>query len=881
MNVMLSADPVSVASRHVPGRLVLTPNPRAAATPGVKSLSLLDLARAQLERAHVVVLDPLRLPRLLREVARDLGWADPAGAARRLGPITAEILRAGLDPAALAAFPDARVQRVAAFVQAHVARLRAMGTHDPAEILQRAARLPLERQKVLVTGYPRLGADEEAFVRAIAAPGSVLLLPGGDPALHADNEALAARLEPAGWTVEHDGTAPTRAPHLMAWHLPDPEAEVRAVLAKVRELLDAGIPARDVVLVARDDAAIGPLVLAVAHEYDVPVNASYQVPVASTRTGHWLAGLAEVVEQGLPFEATFRLLAHPLARALDGPKRLEARKHHPAGGAAWGALGVPVAVFDGPDDATGPDWLAWLERVLETFTIPDRVRRWPAEAIALARFREALEVLVDGSAPPLPRAAFLEDFREALERVLTPAHPGREGVALHTPLALYGARVPHVFVLGAHEDAFPARLQDDPVLDFTIRKRLAAAGLGLETAPMAARRERLSVEALLDVATTSLTLTAPRSQGGKACLPGPVFGWLGLVPVEPPPVVVSAQEARRRRILSAPDPAMPEDAALAGARVALEVERRREAPGSHAVPDPHDGGSGRPVDWTQRTFSASQLSTLGQCAFRWFTERVLHIKEPEEAIDGAEPQVRGLLYHKTLELAVQAATDPSGPAANRPPDPDGAAIHLRETVLDVLDACFLQAEQAIEPELGYALSSLSGWAVKRQEHLEVLRRAVRHEGFLDAGFQELVTEAVFQGVWRGFPVRGMVDRLDVHADRLVVLDYKAGSATYGKVQDAGRRNTIDLQLPIYVETAAAAIRPGFEAHDAAYFTLARPKRIPSKIDDEALEVLVERLQGHLEAGHFPVAPDLKRESCRYCDHAIVCRAGARLGRKED
>jgi hypothetical protein len=56
--------------------------------------------------------------------------------------------------------------------------------------------------------------------------------------LHADNEALAARLVAVGWTVERDMAGPTRAPHLAAWHLPDPEAEV---------------------LVARDDAAIGPL----------------------------------------------------------------------------------------------------------------------------------------------------------------------------------------------------------------------------------------------------------------------------------------------------------------------------------------------------------------------------------------------------------------------------------------------------------------------------------------------------------------------------------------------------------------------------------------------------------------------------------------------
>lgn len=723
--------------------------------------------------------------------------------------------------------------------------------------------MAMQRQRVLVTGYPRLGRDEEAFLVALAAPGSALILPGDGHDANLEDASLAARFEQIGWSVERAGLGiPQRPATIRGWQFADQEAEVRGVLAHVKELLLAGTSSTEVAIAARDDAAHGPLVLAIAAEHGVPVHAEYQIPLTETRFGHWLGLLTEVLESDLPFEPTFRLLGHPLCRALNGEKRIEARASHPHGQAEWAALGAPTEKLIWPEQASGSEWAQQLRDVLKRLGVPRRARRWASETIAVGRFQRALDLIADRDSQPRSRTTFLQEVREALSILTTPAHPARGGVGLHTPLALFGARVKHLFVLGTAEDELPARLKDDPVLDFIVRKRLAATGFPLETATEAARRERLTFDSLLGVASESLTFSCSRIQAGKTRLPSPAYGWLG-IPIEAPEVpVASPEEGRRIKILGA---MMDEDPVLARASLALAVERRREAPGSLSVPDPHDGGSGLPVDWQRRTFSASQLSSLGQCAFKWYAQKILRLKEPEEAIDGAEPQVRGLLYHKTLELACRAAI---------------GSADLRQEVLDRLEASIREAEAVLVQELGYSLADLPSWDAKREDHLAVLRRAVLHEGFLDAGAEVVSTEGNFEGEWRGFQVQGQVDRIDRLEGELVILDYKAGSAIYGKAQDASRKNTIDLQLPIYVETAAPALHPGATVREASYYTLSKPKRHRAEIDETALDQLLSRLQAHLNEGHFPVAPDLKRAACQFCEHELVCRAGARLGRKE-
>src|SRR5690606_3763771 len=68
------------------------------------------------------------------------------------------------------------------------------------ELLWRAAAAEPARETVLVSGYSRLGEGEVAFLDALAAPGSAVVLPRG----FASSRAAAAQLASRGWTVKED-----------------------------------------------------------------------------------------------------------------------------------------------------------------------------------------------------------------------------------------------------------------------------------------------------------------------------------------------------------------------------------------------------------------------------------------------------------------------------------------------------------------------------------------------------------------------------------------------------------------------------------------------------------------------------------------------------
>src|SRR5262249_21286769 len=138
------------------------------------------------------------------------------------------------------------------------------------------------------------------------------------------------------------------------------------------------------------------------------------------------------------------------------------------------------------------------------------------------------------------------------------------------------------------------------------------------------------------------------------------------------------------------------------------VESRRE---SNLPPDEYDGRIG--VTITRQTWSASSLSRIGSCPFKWFAHDVLKLSERKEAETDLPPDMRGRLMHKTLELAVRRA---------------GQAGDPRSIVLDVLEEEFGKAE-AGEP----AISNIANWELRRGEQIEIMRTAIASEHFLTEG----------------------------------------------------------------------------------------------------------------------------------------------------
>ena len=183
-----------------------------------------------------------------------------------------------------------------------------------------------------------------------------------------------------------------------------------------------------------------------------------------------------------------------------------------------------------------------------------------------------------------------------------------------------------------------------------------------------------------------------------------------------------------------------------------------------------------------------ELTTIGQCSFKWFLGKVLYLSVPEEADLDIPATTKGSLYHKTLELAVRKAM---------------ATDDVRSSVLENLDAAFSEAESSDD----YSITKVANWTLQRHEYLDTLRKAVASSSFIADGTKVLAIELEFETVWMDLPIRGKIDRIDESPEGLTAIDYKTGSYT-AKVKDEEGHLKIDLQIPVYSEAALPHLYPG-------------------------------------------------------------------------
>jgi len=148
---------------------------------------------------------------------------------------------------------------------------------------------------------------------------------------------------------------------------------MRGTLAQVKALLNTGTPARDIAIIARDEVAYGPQLIDIAWEYGVPLRALYDTPLLSTRLGAWLKLLIEVIDTGWPFEATAKLLSHPLCSNPDKNFWATVRVQHPVGFQKWQKIARELLQIDLSllkkihQLARRDSWVEWWQGVFKTF----------------------------------------------------------------------------------------------------------------------------------------------------------------------------------------------------------------------------------------------------------------------------------------------------------------------------------------------------------------------------------------------------------------------------------------------------------------------------------------------------------------------------------
>jgi ATP-dependent helicase/DNAse subunit B len=820
----------------------------------ISHYSLETLTQNIVRRRGINIASALLSRRLLQNAVKEvIPTKDVEGTAKAFLATIKELFRCGIDLKVLQQNPDSKIQQLGNLAIAYQAQLRSRNRLDSAELYWQGSINIAYQKPYLFYGYFTPAKDELAVINAIAGQDSILVLPTSE--LYPQNQQAIEWLQSQGWEMRI-GEAKSRStltessninrqlqtcfqqtaslPKQVSLNIfPNLEEEVRGVLTQVKVLLTQGVEAKDIVLITREEQLYGETLMDVAWEYSLPLQVAYEIPLEQTRMGAWLKLLLEVIREQFPFEATAKLLSHPLAKYMSADIWSTARQNRSQGWLAWQELGVDLSLLNFEQDSYRRDvWLQRLQTILIDWDILEKGKGWAREIVAYYRIQEALRELNKPEAQILSKQAFVAEISEILALLTIPAQPGIGGIELHNPTSLLGTSYAYVFVLGSGEGIFPKAIADNPILDFYSRKQLVQQGLEIETAVDLAQRETFYFYCLLDIPTHQITFSYPELIERQTILPSPYLRQLDILEPE-----ISCY-LQLPKIIKA-----------------WQVETQRE---SAAAPNEYDGVIGIEIEPQTKIFSASQLTQLGQCPFKWFSARLLKLKELTEAESDLSAAVRGNLYHRCLELSLEQIT---------------TANDLAKFNQEQLAKAFKTAETELN------LTQLPGWEAQRQEHLKLLALNLATAEFLPPEREVIATETKFDTQWYGLRVQGQVDRIDRTPDGLTIIDYKTSGSIPPGVKDATGKANLDIQLAVY-QDAIAQIYPAQTINTAAYYSISKQTTIsrPPK-DPAALAEFTQRVQSHLQQGHYPVSPDLDRKACRYCDYDSVCRQGDRLTRK--
>ncbi|MEY2420572.1 MAG: ATP-dependent helicase/nuclease subunit [Acidimicrobiaceae bacterium] len=512
---------------------------------------------------------------------------------------------------------------------------------------------------------------------------------------------------------------------------------------------------------------------------------------------------------------------------------------------------------------------------------------------------------LDGIGPEPEIADFVRLLAHELERPAGRVGRFGHGVFVGRLVDAVGADLDVVVVLGAAEGAFPPRARDDALLPERERR---AAGGAMRPRGTTAEEEARDARAVLASATAAV-ITFPASDPRSQRTQQPSAFVLQLKG-EPQHV-----ESFEWWLASGLSPATPTEfdlgellrARAAGHRVdqlpivaAGALERGLTAAGARAKGEftQWSGSVGRWPELAndlQHPRSPTGLQQWAKCPFSYFLSRVLGLRDLEDPGDAETitPMDRGTLVHAILEQFFRQRL--------------GRAVDTQWTRADHDELL----EVADEIEKVFRARGLTGRNLLWQAEWAALRRHLRK--ILDAdgrdprlvGVSPAEVELAFGfegeptppvqidlGDGRTLNFGGRVDRIDRSADgsKLVVLDYKTGSAYHYAVIDAEHedhdivnRGQL-LQLPIYA-LAARAQFPDADEAEAYYWFVGQRGAIQMKggpVDDvatERFESVVRTIVDGIEEGLFPARPGADdwrpntgptHENCTFCEFDSLC-----------
>ena len=569
------------------------------------------------------------------------------------------------------------------------------------------------------------------------------------------------------------------SPALAAISAPDTARELETVAARVRALLDDGVPPHRIAVVAREARPAVDRAADALERFGVPVTvrrrvALREVPVVRAVTAllrgagdgwtrHALAELAEQPYLACGLDAAvvnhvgYRARTTGLAAWEAALGRLEREARAAAAAAGRGdddgraarrfpapdtiaaarrgfrAFAREVAVLDTPRPLEA--WLEWMARLLtddpwairaRTLALPGGdvriarldLRAWDELAQVVAAWRDALARWGDDGRP-LDAAAFAARLDELLEGdvILWSDHEG--AVLVVEALGAAYHEVDHLFLVGMEAGRFPRRAPASPLLDDRARQRLIAAGLPLDSRETWERRERQLLDVLLAGASQVTLSWSRKDEGGREAIRSVYVEELALGRQLP---AAAIEEVPASRVLVPGRRLVADDAAAAQAAHGARIELLRRT----TAPSPWNGAIADPalVAHLARRFgedyrwSPTQLESYAKCPWAFFSQRVLRLEELAEPDDDLDPRARGTILHEALRRFFE-----------RLPRPAWLTAELLEDAGDALEAS-LDAAIAAQGDAWPGHPALA--AARRTELLRVLQRFLVHEADFNA-----------------------------------------------------------------------------------------------------------------------------------------------------
>ncbi len=555
-------------------------------------------------------------------------------------------------------------------------------------------------------------------------------------------------------------------------------AELELVAEQVARAMEDGIAPGDIAVAIRNPGHVAPLIERVFADAGIPIALERRIPLGHTSLGHALIALLRAaLPDGTAEDLLGWLRAPGVLHEPDLADTLEERVRR-------AGIRDAAAAHDAWEELAGFRWTA-LERVGAAAArgVPALSERLTTEARRLlaapwehrgalldgapqtdahalrairATLRE-LAALAEADAALGPEPAELADLLAAEEVFVGDApHPG--AVTIADPLRLRARRVRVLVLARLQEGVFPAGAAPDPFLGDAERLALAAAGgirLRLREDPLDAERWLLYSA----ISRPTLRLALAWHTGDDDADPRVRSLFVDDV-LE---CFAAGAPLRTRRLgelaWGAGDTVSARQRALAAA-AALPQPAPAGGPGSLTDADVLADLAARPA-WPGRAIE----QWIG-CPVKWFIEQQLH---PNAIEPDPTAMLRGSLYHDVLEQVLRGLGGRVTPQ------------NLEQAEQLAVEALAVGARKR---RLGSAEQQHDA-AVRR---LEVdLLRYLRFAAGSGTTFEPVALELSFGTPYDdrdpveiapGLRLSGRIDRVDVHGDEAIVVDYKGPSGSH-------------------------------------------------------------------------------------------------------